>query len=218
MGKNSTGRRNVSYRMIRIEQLLKTGKYYSLKELAERLEVSPRTIQRDLAAMRDFMGAPLVYDRFRKGFCYEKDFTLPRPNLNEGELVALFLTEKLLSYLEGTPYAASLASAGAKLRMLMTDEADLPSEMDAAYISFACDPLRGDEVKLAENFAKLELARKQNRRAEITHYSVLREEATLRRIDPYHFYLWHGTWYLIAFCHLRGKSVSLRSTGFIWCG
>jgi predicted DNA-binding transcriptional regulator YafY len=202
------GGRITSYRMFKIEQLIKSGKNYGIKDLADEFEVSPRTIQRDLDSMRELMGAPLVYDRFKKGFYYDQEFSLPKPNLNEGEIIALFLTDKLLAQLEGTPYAAYLASAGEKLRCLLTDQVSFFMEQEADFISIASVPLRGDEVKLAERFAVLEKARRQKCSVEIEHYSVQHNQLTRRVLAPYHLHLREGTWYVIGYCHLR-KEVRL---------
>lgn len=200
------GNRSATFRMIRIEQHLKKNKYGNLRELADLLEVSQRTVQRDLETMRDLLGAPVIYDRYHKGYYYGREFVLPRIDLTEGELVALFLTEKLLSYLEGTPYAVQLASAGTKLRLLLTDKTSGDAREAARtrdYISIASEPLRGDELRLAKFFACLETARRQGRRVEHAYYSIQREEASVRKLDPYHLHLWEGSWYVIGYCHLR---------------
>ena len=204
-GETRVGHRHVSCRMLQIESLIKSGKRYGLKELAEYFEVSPRTIQRDLEAMRERLGAPVVYDRFRGGFYYERNFSLPRPEFSEGELIALFMTEKLVSCLEGTPYAAGLVSAAGKLRLLLTDGGKIGPERDFDFISIAGDPLRGNELEVGRVFAGLETARRYGRRVEITHFSVQHNRLTRRLLDPYHLYLWRGTWYVIGFCHLRGE-------------
>lgn len=198
------GNRNITCRMLQIERLIKSGGRYGLKELAGFFGVSERTIQRDLSAMRTILGAPLGYDRLRGSFYYRREFSLPRPDFSKGELVALFMTEKLLSSFEGTPYAAALSSAAAKIRVLLTDGGPEPAG-EADFISVACDPLRGDELKVAEHFAVLERARRDGRRVELVYHSMRRDGSTRRPVDPYHLYMWRGAWYLVGFCHLRNE-------------
>ncbi|RME35984.1 MAG: HTH domain-containing protein, partial [Gammaproteobacteria bacterium] len=42
----------------------------SLEEIRHHLECSPATAKRTISALRDYLGAPLVYDRERHGYCY----------------------------------------------------------------------------------------------------------------------------------------------------
>jgi predicted DNA-binding transcriptional regulator YafY len=65
--------------------------------MAAELDVHPRTIHRDLEFLRDSLGAPLEYDARRHSFYYcVSDYALPLLRLSEGELVALFLAERVM--------------------------------------------------------------------------------------------------------------------------
>jgi predicted DNA-binding transcriptional regulator YafY len=190
------------FRLGRIHQLTEAGRYPSCQYLAEWLEVSNRTVQRDIELLRN-LGANILYDKLRKGYYYAERFSFPLPRLTEGEVCALFLMDKLLGQLEGTPYAKALASAGVKLRALLTDEVLLPLGRETQMVSVSSAPLRGDEIVLAERFAKLQKASVEGHSMEINYFSATRNAESKRRVDPYHLHYHQGAWYLIAYCHSR---------------
>ncbi|MCD6050235.1 MAG: helix-turn-helix, type 11 domain protein, partial [Verrucomicrobia bacterium] len=82
-------------RMMRIHQEIKAGKFPNSTSLAHELEVSPKSIQRDLEFMRDRMDLPLAYDQLRKGYYYTEEVSaFPTLQITEGELFALLVAEK----------------------------------------------------------------------------------------------------------------------------
>lgn len=197
------GGRIIPFRVAGIRNLLRTGRRLGVADLAERFEVSESTIKRDINLLRDY-GCNITFDRFKKSFCLVKDAEVfPECDFSEGEIVSLYLIDKLIHQLSGTPYAESLASAGAKLRCLLTDRLEFPLEREVDFISITYDPLRGDEVRLGLNFATLREAWRTRRSVMIEHFSVQRGEATRRRLNPFHLLFRHGIWYVIGFCHLR---------------
>ncbi len=165
--------------------------------------MSKRTVLRHLDALRDDFGAPLKVDPSSHAYYLEGDFEIPLPELTEGEIVSLFLIETLLGQLEGTPYARPLASAGRKLRGMLTDRATGGNGAGADFISIPCDPLRGDELKLAACFGAMEQGRRERRTVAFDHFSVARNATSRRKLNPYHLFLRSGAWYVVGFCHQR---------------
>src|SRR5438128_4482938 len=84
-------------RLQQIHHEISAGRYPTVRRLAELLERSDRTIKRDLGFMRDQLGAPLVFDRTRRGWRYrELGWALPPMQFNEGELLAFFTAAEVL--------------------------------------------------------------------------------------------------------------------------
>src|SRR3954452_22089047 len=103
-------------RLSALDRAIRASEYPNASTLARTLEVCPRTIQRDIEFLRDRMGAPLIFDSRRNGYTYSNPgYQLPLLNLTEGELIALFLAERVLHQYRGTPYGPDLARAFAKL-------------------------------------------------------------------------------------------------------
>jgi predicted DNA-binding transcriptional regulator YafY len=55
-------------RLLMINSLVREGKRPNTGQLASKLEVTTRTIQRDIDNMRDMFGAPFYYDPNNQGF------------------------------------------------------------------------------------------------------------------------------------------------------
>lgn len=65
-------------RIVDIDRRIREGEYPDAAKICKDYGgVSDRTIKRDIVLLRDNLCAPLKYDRVRKGYCYEKPWTLP---------------------------------------------------------------------------------------------------------------------------------------------
>src|SRR4029077_2266893 len=90
-------------RMMRMHQRLKAGRYPNCRKLADELEVSAKTVQRDIDFMRYRLGLPIEYDQLHFGFYYtEPVASFPNVEISEGELVALYIGQKALAQYKGT--------------------------------------------------------------------------------------------------------------------
>ena len=96
------------------------------KTLASALEVDPRTIRRDLEFLRGQCNAPIEFDRVQGSYySTEPTFRLTLPQLSHGELIALFLTERMTRQYRGAPFEPDLRQAITRLgEMLPADLAD----------------------------------------------------------------------------------------------
>jgi len=66
--------------------------YPNCRKLANELEVSSKTVQRDLDFMRDRLGLPIAYGQLHFGFFYSEPVaSFPNIEISEGELVALYI-------------------------------------------------------------------------------------------------------------------------------
>lgn len=197
--------RPAMYRVMQIHRMLESGRCPGVPEMAERLEVSRRTVERDLEFLRDQLDAPLTYDRFRRGFRYERPYTLPTARLTAGELAVLLIGQRLLADMAGTPLAAAAQQVVEKLPLLLDGEVSVDLNPLSGVMSFGLPRIRGDEERLALHFATLTEAISQRRTVTMRYYAATRDEASLRDVDPYHLRCEAGAWYVIGYCHLRGE-------------
>lgn len=188
-------------RMLRIHQAIAGGRFPNARALAEELEVSPKSIQRDLDFMRDRLGLPLAYDGRRWGYFYTEDVrAFPTLQITEGELFALLVAEKALQQYRGTHFEEPLLSALRKL------SAGLPETVSVHWadweraISFRT---RAEPVLNLEVFDVLAKALAARDRLRITYRKPGVRTAETREIDPYHLANINGEWYLFAYDHLR---------------
>ena len=110
------GTRPLVRRMQAIDQALRARKWPTDKTLAKDLQVDPRTIRHDLEFMRDERQAPIAFDRARRGYHYtEPTYRLPPLQMSQGELLALYLSERLMKQFRDTPFEPDRPRAIAKL-------------------------------------------------------------------------------------------------------
>src|SRR3954453_3660618 len=80
---------NTSARMLRLLSLLQTHRYWPGAELADRLEVSPRTLRRDVDRLRD-LGYPVDASRgVAGGYQLQAGAAVPPLLLDDDEAVAI---------------------------------------------------------------------------------------------------------------------------------
>lgn len=190
-------------RILTIHSLASVGKCPTVKKLSRRFEVTPRTIERDLEFMRDRLRAPLVYNRSTMTYSYSEPFELPSLRLTEGEMIVLYLGERLLVQSIGTPYEKYIRSAMDKLKTFVCGDVVIdPNDLQDA-ISFRIPPLRGDEAVVAYNYSRLYSAIQNCQVVNITYYAPSTDEVSIRETEPYHLMVKEGACYLIAYCRLR---------------
>lgn len=191
------------WRIYEIHRLISQGTYPNCPALAKRLETSLRTVERDIERLRDLFRAPIEYDRVRKGYHYTSPFELPPMKLREGEAIAMFLGQKLLMQCRGTPFEEFVSQAMAKIRMFLPESIEVNVEKILGAVSFHSEPLRGEEMEVAERYQTLTTAIAQQRSVTTDYFTASRQAVTNRKIDPYHLRLVDGAWYCIGYCHER---------------
>lgn len=70
-------------RLLTLIRMLQSGRAYSPNELAQELEVSRRTVFRDLVVLR-MAHIPYYYDRQRRGYKIRSYFRFPLPDEGRG--------------------------------------------------------------------------------------------------------------------------------------
>ncbi|MBI4661758.1 MAG: YafY family transcriptional regulator [Verrucomicrobia bacterium] len=188
-------------RLAVMDRCIRSGEYPTARKMAAELGVAPRTIHRDIRFLRDAWSAPIVWSDEHQGFFYsESDYQLPLQTLTEGELVALFLAERLLQQYRGTPYATAIATAFAKLTNALPEKVTLDLKDLAETLSVRPAPVPNTDIKV---FALLARAVREGLRLRIVYEGMYRGEHTEREIDPYHLAAASGGFCVYAYCHLR---------------
>src|SRR5260221_11061517 len=105
------------YRFQEIFHAIKTGSYPNRTKLAETIEVTTKTIQRDIDYMRYKLSVPIEFDFAKGGYYFTRTITeLPLFQLTEAELVSVFVAQKALEAYKGTALEQPLRNAFHKLQ------------------------------------------------------------------------------------------------------
>jgi predicted DNA-binding transcriptional regulator YafY len=187
--------------MLKIHQFIQEGGHPNATRLAQELEVSTKSIHRDIEFMRDRMNLPVAFDPQRNGYCYtEQVSAFPTMQITEGELFALVVAEKALQQYRGTSFEKPLLSALRKMEKSLPDTISLSlAEVDQT-ISFRT---RAEPILDLAVFAALTKATAARRQLELTYRKPGQRQTEQRVIDPYHLANINGEWFLFAYDHLR---------------
>jgi predicted DNA-binding transcriptional regulator YafY len=191
------------WRLYEIHKLISEGAYPNCPRIAQMIEVTNRTVERDIGRLRDLFCAPIEFDRARGGYYYTEPFEMPAVRLGDGEAIALFLGQRLLSQCRGTPFEDFVQQAMTKIRVLLPQSVVVDVQRTLGTVSFKAESLRGEELEVAERYQLLVRAAVERKSVAMEYYTVSSGRVSQRLIDPYHLRLADGTWYCIAYCHER---------------
>jgi len=188
-------------RMLRIHQAIQSGKFPNATKLAAELEVSTKSIHRDIEFMRDRLELPIEYHPQEIGYHYTAEVTaFPTLHITEGELVALVIAEKALEQYRGTQFEKPLLSAIRKIEQSLPDTISLNLADIEQTISFRT---RAEPVLNLETFDALAKATAHRQQLELNYRKAGSREGEPRLVDPYHLANINGEWYLFAYDHAR---------------
>ena len=190
-------------RFYKIEHLIRSRGSVSFAELLSELEVSPATLKRDLAYLRERLDAPIEYDAVENGYRFGQQWRggkheLPGMWFNEAELHALLTMQQML---------AGLDEQGVVGRHLqpMFDKITGMLGVDTAE----ADELRR-RVKLigtarrrmaSDCFETVGSAVVKRRRLMLRYRKKRDSAVSEREVSPQRLVHHRHAWYLDAFCH-----------------
>ena len=187
--------------MLRIHQEIQAGGYPNASTLAREMEVSSKSIQRDIEFMRDRLNLPVEYDGSRFGYRYTEEVSsFPTLQITEGELIALLVAEKAIEQYRGTNFEKPLTSALRKMAASLPDAVSLNLADWDATISFRTSSPPNLDLGLFDKLSKAVVRRLQ---LLMEYRKPGRKEAEKRVVDPYHLANINGEWFLFAYDHLR---------------
>ncbi len=208
--------------MLHIHQALQSGKHPTAATLASELEVSTKSVHRDLEFMRDRLGLPLEWDQGRFGYRYTEEVSaFPTMQITEGELLALVVAEKALQQYRGTSFEKPLLSAIRKMEQSLPETVSLSLTDIEQTISFRTS---AEPILNLETFDALAKATAARQQLELAYRKPGQNQPERRVVDPLHLANINGEWFLFAFDHLRkdirtfvpSRIQSIKPTGKIF--
>jgi predicted DNA-binding transcriptional regulator YafY len=203
-------------RLFQIVSLLRRRRFVTAAWLAQRLEVSERTIYRDV---RDLIGSGVpIEGEAGVGYRLGKDFDLPPMMFNVDEIQALVLGARMVEVWGDDDLRRAARN------VLDKTEAALPPKLrprvhDTAL--FAVSFRASEEVRAI--MGPIRRAVDEHRKL-LLHYRDADEQHSERTVRPLGLYFWGMTWTLGAWCELRQdfrnfrldriEAVELRDEGF----
>jgi predicted DNA-binding transcriptional regulator YafY len=188
-------------RLLEIDRLIRSPKRQTAATLARELEVSERTIQTDIAFLKNRYFAPIAFHKSEGLYYTDGDWRLPTVGLSQGELFALTLGARMLEAYSGTVYGVELRSAIARLAERLPEQVwvNLQQLVDENVLFRT-----GAELDLdPQVWQVLEMACQLKQRVLMRYYTAGRNDESERRLDPYVLHFTRNNPYVTGYCHKR---------------
>jgi predicted DNA-binding transcriptional regulator YafY len=189
-------------RLFQIVQILRNKRLVTAKMLAERLEVSERTIYRDIQDL-SLSGVPVEGEA---GVGYRLRYTIDIPPImfSLDEIEALVVGARMAKTWAGTELGFSAQSALDKITAVIPAELRHKIE-DSKLFSLRFDQRQDLDINL-------DICRKtiDSKRLLQIGYCRADGEQSLRRIRPLGLYFWGSVWTLVGWCELRDDFRNFR--------
>lgn len=182
-------------RLFQIVQLVRGRRLTTAEQLAQWLEVSVRTVYRDIADLQS-RGVPLDGEA-GVGYRLRPGFTLPPLMFTAPEAQALVAAVRLAQPRMDRAWAAEAEAALGKILSVLPPTSRAAAESLAVYAADA-----GIDDATARALQGLRLAVLARRKLRL-NYADEQGRASLRTERPLGCFFWGQTWTLAAWCELR---------------
>lgn len=182
-------------RLFQIVQFLRTRRITTAAWLAERLEVSERTIYRDI---KDLMTSGVdIEGEAGVGYVVRRGFDLPPLMFNSEELTALVLGARMVKRSADHALATAAESVLSKVETVLPDE--IKSSLDQTKLFV---PFMQIEANAASFMATVRLAADNRLKIKLV-YGRADGQVSERVIWPLGLFFWGTVWTIGAWCELR---------------
>lgn len=195
-------------RLTRLKSALDSGRCCTRDHLLSLLgDISPATLKRDLAYLRDRLNWPIVFDRSGNGWRIDRmqaivgtQYELPGLWLSAEEITALLTMQRLLANLDtGGLLAPHIEPLLQRLTAMLDEGAHAGPEL-AQRIRLQTVGAR--RVHLP-HFQAVGTALLRRQRLVISYHGRSSDRTSEREISPQRLIHYRDNWYLDAWCHLR---------------
>jgi predicted DNA-binding transcriptional regulator YafY len=183
-------------RLFQIVQYLRGGRLVRARQLAEWLEVSERTIYRDIADLQT-SGVP-IDGAAGVGYILRSGFDLPPLMFSRDEIMSLIAGARLIRAWGGAEMARAAEEALIKIDAVLPDTLrERTSAVEIHAMALEMTP----EVR--QRIDTLEAAADGRKRLAVA-YQDADSRSSVRVVRPLGLWFWGKVWTLVAWCELRG--------------
>jgi predicted DNA-binding transcriptional regulator YafY len=182
-------------RLFRIVQFLRVGRLTTARRLAEKLQVSERTIYRDVRDLQ-LSGMPIEGEA-GIGYLLRQDFDIPPLMFTRSEIEALVLGARMVHAWGGAEQGDAATQALHKIEAVLPP--DLRDKVDQTLLYAPNFHVRAE---LKRSVDLLNAAASERKFIEFSYRREDGEESE-RRVRPLGLYFWGGVWTLASWCEAR---------------
>ncbi|MCH9660863.1 MAG: YafY family transcriptional regulator [Bacteroidetes bacterium] len=192
-------------RLISLLTLLKSKRLLTATELADKYNVSIRTIYRDIKKLED-AGIP-VYSIEGKGYSVVDNYTVAPVQFTEKQANALITAQHIINQSNDISFVNDFNDALTKIKSVFKTSIQEKSELLDNNLYVFNWP--HDEIS-SEALSEIQLAITNFNYVEISYIKVNEDTMSFRKIEPCALYSSNNKWILIAWCHLRDSFRAFR--------
>ncbi len=195
-------------RIVAILIQLQSRRLVKAQDLADRFQVSLRTIYRDIRSL-EASGVPVLSEA-GMGYSIMEGYRLPPVMFTREEAGSFVAAEKLMQHFADKALGAYHESAMYKVKsVLRGSEKDWISNLEAQVFVHPAQELFKEHLPNALALLFESIAEK--RQVDMQYQSFYSEELTERSIEPIGLFHEHNYWYVMGYCHLRRDYRQFRS-------
>lgn len=192
-------------RITAILTMLRSKRILTATEIANKFDVSVRTVYRDIRAIEE-SGVPIVTVE-GKGYSLMEGYTIPPLMFTEEEANALVTAEHLVSLSKDESLDKHFQEALTKIKAIFRYGIKEKSELLSERIMM----LDGwGRLRTSNMLAQVQSAITGMRFIEIDYQKPTDEKPIRRRVEPQAVYYMNENWIMVAWCHLRGDYRAFR--------
>ncbi|MFT5208983.1 MAG: putative DNA-binding transcriptional regulator YafY [Flavobacterium sp.] len=189
-------------RLFQLVLILQDGKVRTARYIAEKLEVSERTIYRDIG---DLMGSGIPIDgEAGVGYLLRDEYQLPPLMFTPDELKALALGASMVTAWADKELGSVTKTAMRKIESILPTKLKKEIELQEIVV-----PTWQLDKETSRNLGSVRQAIKQNVKIRCAYHSI-KGEKTERIIWPFLLFFWGNKWTLGAWCEKRQAYRSFR--------
>ncbi|SKB84014.1 helix-turn-helix transcriptional regulator [Dyadobacter psychrophilus] len=187
---------------------LQSRKIVKAQDLAERFEISLRTVYRDISSLAE-AGVPIIGEA-GVGYSIMDGYRLPPVMFTKEEARTFITAEKLMEKFTDLSTQSQYQSAMFKIKSVLRSSEKSMVETLENHIEVrqTSTPFYAEDSNTLDILLKSITERKISK---INYNSLGHEDLTERVIEPVGIYHENNYWYTIAYCHLRNNYRNFRS-------
>ncbi|SKB74481.1 helix-turn-helix transcriptional regulator [Daejeonella lutea] len=187
---------------------LQSRKVVKAQDIADRFEISLRTVYRDIRTLEQ-AGIPLIGEA-GMGYSLVDGYRLPPVMFSPEEALAFLTAEKLVAQLTDGPNAVNYSSAMYKIKAVLDeDKRELLQNIGDHIEVFR----RPGEAGIQPDLNLMQPVLKsidQRKVLQIKYHARYNQQKTQRFVEPLGVFYSENSWHLIAFCRMRNDYRDFR--------
>ncbi|HSI75918.1 MAG TPA: YafY family protein [Lunatimonas sp.] len=187
---------------------LQTKRTITAQELADRFQISLRTVYRDLRSL-DEAGVPVIGEA-GQGYSLVEGYRLPPVMFTKEEALAFLIAEKIVEKVTDRESSRHFQSALFKIKAVLKSTQKEAIDTLSSQVEVIPKP-NGLLVAGRDRTLQILLQSLSEKRVISLAYTTFEQEVTTKRaVEPVGVYYSFDQWYLIAWCRLRNDYRTFR--------